>query len=140
MTRGIQIYAKSAFSAWLKKHGPSSREDEDAIDIQDIDFVLFNYLTGDLMTIEAKERKGIVRMPQADTQNVLRQLLMLSSGATVQTRKGLRQIKYHGHHLIQFQNSNPDDGWIKIDGKTVTKKELITFLNFGRPLKRIPYV
>lgn len=135
MTRGIQIYAKSAFSAWLKKYGPTSEEDGDAIDIEDIDFVIFNYLTGDLMTIEVKERGGTVRMAQADTHNILRQLLMLSSGATVHTKRGIRPIKYHGHHLIQFQNSTPDDGWIKLDGKTITKEQLLIFLNFGKPLK-----
>lgn len=136
MTRGIQVYSKSAFSAWLKDYGPSSAEDKDGIDIQDIDFVIFSYLTGDLMTIEAKERGGKVRMAQGDTQNILRQLLMLSSGATVHTKRGLRAIKYHGHHLIQFQNSTPDNGWTKLDGKYVTKDQLVTFLNFGRPLRR----
>lgn len=136
MTRPVVIYSKSAFSEWIRKYGPSSKETEDAIDIEDVDFVIFNYLTGDLRTIEAKERSGKVRMPQEDTHNVLRQLLMLSSGATVNTKRGLRAIKYHGHHLIQFQNSTPDDGWIKLDGKYVSKEELVRFLNFGRPLRR----
>lgn len=136
MTRSVQIYAKSAFSAWLKDYGPSSSEGRDGIDIQDIDFVIFCYLTGDLMTVEAKEKGGSVPMAQADTQNILRQLLARSSGAMVNTKRGIRPIRYHGHHLIQFQNSTPDDGWIRLDGKDVTREQLIMFLNFYRPLKR----
>lgn len=138
MTRPVVIYSKSAFSEWIRKYGPSSKETEDAIDVEDVDFIIFNYLTGNLMTIEAKERSGRVRMAQEDTHNVLRQLLMLSSGATVHTKRGIRPIKYQGHHLIQFENSTPDDGWAKLDGKYVTKDQMVTFLNFGRPLKRIP--
>lgn len=130
------IYSKSAFSEWIRKYGPSSLEMEDAVDIEDVDFVIFSYLTGDLMTIEAKERSGKIRMAQEDTHNILRQLLMLSSGATVDTKRGIRPIKYHGHHLIQFENSTPDNGWTKLDGKYVTKDQLLTFLNFGRLLKR----
>jgi len=55
MTKGVQHYAKSNFSAWIKEHGPSSDKDKDAIDVQDVDYVLHNYLTGDLMTLETKE-------------------------------------------------------------------------------------
>lgn len=60
MTRPVHIYSKSAFSKWIRKYGPSSKEDEDAIDIEDVDFVIFNYLTGELMTVEAKEQGGKV--------------------------------------------------------------------------------
>jgi hypothetical protein len=38
--------------------------------------------------------------------------------------------KYKGIHLIQFENESPDDGWIKIDRKTVTKEQLMDFLRF----------
>jgi hypothetical protein len=136
MTRGVQIYSKSEFSEWIRKYGPSSEETEDAVDIQDIDFVVFSYLTGDLMTIEAKERNGKVKGAQLDTQNVLRQLLMYASeSSTVNTKRGIRPIKYHGHHLIQFQNTTPDNGLTKIDGNLVTREDLIKFINFGRELK-----
>lgn len=105
-------------------------------DIEDIDFVIFNYITGDIMTLEAKERYGRVGDAQKDTHSTLYQLIMLSSNATVQTKRGVRPIKYHGHHLIQFQNTTPEDGRIKLNGKHVTKEQLRTFLNFGRPPRR----
>lgn len=133
MTRAVQIYSKSAFSEWIRKFGPTSTVDGDAVDIQDIDFVLYSYLTGDLMTLECKERNGHISSAQRDTQNVLRQLLILGSKGTIATKRGVKSIKYHGHHLIQFQNTNPDDGWTKLDGKMVAREELIKFLNFARP-------
>jgi len=130
MSKPILVYSKSAFSKWLYEEVWPWLEG--TTDIEDIDFVIFNYMTGDLMTLETKERKGVMGSAQRDTHNVLRQLLMLSSGATVHTKRGVRPIKYHGHHLLQFQNSTPDDGWVKLDGKYITKEQLITFLCFGR--------
>lgn len=136
MTRQPQYFSKTAFSEWLHNHGPSSVEMEDAVDIQDIDFVIFSYLTGELMTIEAKERNGQVRGAQKDTQNILRQLLILGSCGTVNTKRGVRPIKYSGHHLIQFQNTTPDDGWVKLNGKLIERDDLLNFLNFGRVIRR----
>ena len=134
MSKQPIIYSKSAFSKWLYEEVWPWLEG--TTDIEDIDFVIFNYITGDLMTLETKERKGTMSSAQRDTQNVLRQLLMLRSGATIHTKRGVRPIKYHGHHLLQFQYSTPDDGWVMLDSKYVTREQLITFLNFGRPLKR----
>ena len=136
MTRDIQICSKSEFSGWLKNYGPQADEDLDGVDIQDIDYVVFAYLAGDLMTVEAKERNGYIRKPQRDTQNIIRQLLMLgATNSTVETIRGTRPIKYHGHHLIQFQKTTPDNGWVKLDGKIVTRDQLVKFLNFGREIK-----
>lgn len=135
MTRSVQIYSKTEFSAWLKRFGPQSDEFLDAVDIQDIDFVVFAYLIGDIMTLEVKERNGRSSSAQKDTQNIIRQLLMLSHNSTCHTKRGIRTIKYHGHHLIQFENTTPDNGWTKLDGKLISREELRLFLNFGKPLK-----
>jgi len=37
---------------------------------------------------------------------------------------------YCGIHLIQFENTSPDDGKVYIDNKEVTHEELIKFLQF----------
>lgn len=136
MTREVQVYSKTPFSEWIRIYGPDSSEDEDAIDIEDIDYVVFNYLTGDLMTLEEKQNGAGVSKAQADTHHVVSQLLAIASGDIVGTRRGPRRITYHGHHLIQFENTGPEDGLIKIDGKIVNKEELVRFVNFGKPLKK----
>jgi hypothetical protein len=130
MTKPTLIYAKTAFSEWIRRNGPPSTE----VDVEDVDFVLFSYLTGDFLTLETKERGGYMSTAQKDTAKVISQFLRLSSGATIDTKRGLRPIKYHGHHLVQFQNTTPDDGWIRLDGKTITKQDFLLFLNFGRAL------
>lgn len=35
-----------------------------------------------------------------------------------------------GFHLIQFEKTNPEDGKTFLDGKEITKEELIKFLQF----------
>lgn len=136
VVREVQVYSKTEFSEWIRDNGPSSLDSRDAVDIEDIDFVLFSYLTGEIMTLEVKERGALPRMAQKDTQNVLRQLLQLSSPATVQTIRGVRKINYRGHHLIQLQNTTPDNGWVKLDGRKVSRNELLLFINFDREIKR----
>lgn len=132
MTKEVQHYAKSNFSAWIKKYGPSSDKDKDAIDVQDIDYVLHSYLTGDLMTLETKEYGGEPSGAQKDTQSVIEQLLRLGAiSGTVFNNRG-KKINYHGHYLVQFENTTPDDGWVKVDGVIWERNAFIRFLNFGR--------
>jgi hypothetical protein len=38
--------------------------------------------------------------------------------------------KFKGFHLLQFENTNPDDGKIFLDGVEISKEELIKFLRF----------
>ena len=40
---------------------------------------------------------------------------------------------YYGFHLIQFENTNPEDGKTFLDNKEITKEELISFLSFNIP-------
>lgn len=130
MSRPPVYYSKSDFSQWLYEQMVPVFDGN--TDVQDIDFVIFNYLTGDLMTIEAKERNGRSLDAQKDTQNVLRQLLMLGSEGTVNTKRGVRAVKYHGHHLVQFENSTPDNGRVRLDGTLVGREQFMKFLNFGQ--------
>jgi len=131
MVKPILVYSKSAFSEWLyTKVWPWF---DGNTDIQDIDFVVFNYITGDIMTLESKERNGHLSSAQRDTHNILRQLLMFgAANSTIDTKRGLRPIHYRGHHVIVFQNTTPDDGWVRVDGTIVSRDEFIQFLNFGR--------
>ena len=39
---------------------------------------------------------------------------------------------YRGFHILTFENSNPDDGKIYLDGTGITKRELLDFLRFTK--------
>lgn len=40
---------------------------------------------------------------------------------------------YRGFHLLVFENTDPDDGAIFLDGYSVTQTELIEFMQFSKP-------
>lgn len=42
----------------------------------------------------------------------------------------LNDATYCGFHVLQFEKTNPDDGKIYLNGKEITKTELIDFLSF----------
>jgi hypothetical protein len=134
MTKPVRVYSKTPFSQWVRIYGPDSEANTDAIDIEDIDYIVFGYLTGDLMTLEEKQNGATSSDAQGDTHHVVTQMLRLASGKVVDTQRGPRAITYRGHHLIQFDKTGPEDGGIRVDGKAVTKEELARFINFGKPL------
>ena len=37
---------------------------------------------------------------------------------------------FKGFHFLQFQFFSPDEGWMKLDGKKITREQLISFLKF----------
>lgn len=37
---------------------------------------------------------------------------------------------YRGFHILVFENTTPDDGWIYLDGRHIVRRELISFLQF----------
>jgi len=40
---------------------------------------------------------------------------------------------YRGFHCLIFENTSPDDGGIYLDGKWISREELIAFLQFSSP-------
>lgn len=104
-------------------------------DCQNLDYIWFAYRDGWLITIEEKRYNGKSSLAQNDTHNLIKQMLEFASGQEYQTLRGKRSIHYKGHYLIQFENTNPEDGWIKINGEIVTKNELTLFLYSGQFVK-----
>ena len=39
---------------------------------------------------------------------------------------------YRGFYILTFENSNPDDGKIYLDGNEITRQELLDFLRFTK--------
>ena len=82
-----------------------------------LDYVWKNFKTGDWMLIEEKRFSGKVTFSQRKLFTHL--------------HKSIQDKKYHGIHLITFENTSPEDGKIYLDNREITKDELLRFLSFS---------
>ena len=82
-----------------------------------IDFVWRNYKTGLWMLIEEKRHGTIVKFWQEKIFNIVDKACSLDKN-------------YRGFHYLIFENTSPEDGKIMLDGKDISKQELIDFLMF----------
>lgn len=82
-----------------------------------IDYFWRDYKTKDFMFIEEKRYKSKVTYAQRESFVFLDNVLQCHP-------------KYHGFHILQFENTSPEDGKIFLDHKEITKEELIKFLRF----------
>lgn len=122
---GVPSKRGTPFSNWI-------RSTEIEASCHDIDFVWHNYRENWFMTLEEKTHLGKMSFSQRDTQGIVFQMLRASSGRECLTARGWNPIEYRGHHIITFENTDPSNGSIWIDGSTVTEEELIYFLETGR--------
>jgi len=78
-----------------------------------------NYKTGEWMLIEEKRFMSDVRKWQRCMFNSI--------------HKSCRgDGNYKGMHLLQFENTSPEDGRIFLNRVEITKDELLRFLRFGK--------
>ena len=82
-----------------------------------IDYVWRNYKTGHWMLIEEKRHMAKVKRWQREIFNLLAWC-------------SKHHPKFHGFHVLQFENTSPKDGEIFLDGRKITKEQLINFLRF----------
>jgi hypothetical protein len=101
------------FGLWLRE--------QDEIDSKlgfvasNVDYIWTNYRTGKWIIIEEKRYKK--ECPRWQQQI----FAMLHNAAK-------HDPKYRGFFLVQFENTNPDDGRIWINGKPATKEMLLKLL------------
>lgn len=122
---GVPSSRGTPFSNWL-------RATEISASCHDIDFVWHNYEDGWFMTLEEKTRNGNMSFSQRDTQGIVFQMLRASSGRQCLTARGWKPIEYRGHYVITFEHTSPENGAIWLDGKLITKEQLLVFLHTGR--------
>jgi len=84
-----------------------------------VDYIWENYKTGEWMLIEEKRFMGVLSFSQKNQFNRLYKHINKDS-------------KFKGFHLLQFENTNPDDGKVFLDHKEINKQELLDFLSFKR--------
>lgn len=82
-----------------------------------IDYVWQNYKTGEWMLIEEK-RYGY------QPKNYQKRIFDILNWC------GKNHPGYRGFHILVFENTSPEDGKITLDGKPISKENLIKFLRF----------
>jgi len=115
MTRKRNDSHSTEFGLWLRKQKRiDSKLGYSAINL---DYIWRNYKTGEWLLIEEKRYMSNLTFPQKQTFKFIDMVAKSNP-------------KYKGFFLIQFQNTNPDDGEIFINGKQSTVEDLFDLLIF----------
>ena len=105
------------FSGWIREKLPDSKT---GFSVSDLDFILWNWRTKKVMMLEIKTRNSKPRTGQKIMwQNINK---WIDNGID-------NDWNYLGFHLIQFENTNFDDGKCFLNYKEIKEQELINFLS-----------
>lgn len=111
-----------------------SPHDSGFYDLQNLDYIWFNYRAGWVITMEEKRHNGATSPNQADTHGLVAQALTFAcaSGLRFHTLRGDRAIDYRGHYVVVFEKTTPDDSaWIRINGVVCDKAAIMRLLSSG---------
>ena len=108
-----------AFSSWIRKELPDSAS---GFCVTNQDWVFWNWKTRQLLLAEEKTRNGKV------AKWFYRLIADIIHPALCSYARAHDDIDYRGYHLIQFENTGPDDGKIYFDEIERTKTVLRDFL------------
>jgi len=114
MTRQRNDNHSTEFGEWLRKQ--KEIESELGFVASNIDYLWSNYKTKKWMLIEEKRYNCEINFCQKELFTKL--------------HNAIDDPNYKGFHLVQFENTSPDDGKIYLDREEITKEELIKFLRF----------
>jgi len=115
MTRKRFDSNSTEFGLWLREQ--SEIDSSLGFVATNVDYVWRNYKTGEWMLIEEK-RFG--RKPRFYQEEIFQLLDWCAR----------HHPKYHGFHVLSFENTNPEDGRIYLDDSEIIKEQLIQFLRF----------
>ena len=114
------------FSQWIRKKLPDSST---GYCVSDLDFIVWNWKTKEVMMLEIKTRNSYPRPFQKIMWLNIHNWVL--NGIT-------KEWNYYGFHLIQFQNNSFTDGKCFFDGTEITENDLIEILSFKyHKLKKI---
>jgi hypothetical protein len=122
------------FSQWIRK---TCKDSHLGLSVVNVDYILNEYKQKRLKIIEEKTHgKKIMDYPQTQVYKILDTALKYAEENLV------FEYEYEGFFLITFSNTDPENSeFIYINGVSVTKEELLKFLNFEirfQDLKRDP--
>lgn len=100
------------FSKWIRQHLPDSST---GFAVSDLDFIIWNWKTRDVMLIETKTRNAEMKPAQRIMFELLAKWIA----------KGLdSDWTFHGFHFIKFENTWFHDGFVYLNGEVITEMEL----------------
>lgn len=115
---------------FTKEHLP------DTLFIQDVDSVIRDR-EGNIMFLEIKRNGAPVKPFQRITAKIIHcvfAVLLNSTGGiiriSVMGKPQRHRIKFHGYHLLQLSNDSFYNSTFRLDGKPISKPDLIEFLSF----------
>ena len=133
----FQSTKRTEFSDWLRGEidgvetaavvwDPS----EDHIRVMDIDWVIWkkednDYGDGPFMFIEEKQYFGKIKHDQAFFMKKLDNSLSITD-----------PYYFHGYHLLQFENTHPENGDIILNGNWISTAEFMKFWTFCWPKEK----
>ena len=117
MTRPRYDQHSTEFGLWLREQAELDSRQMGFI-ATNLDYIWSNYRTGLWMLLEEKRYNGSITRAQRG------QFKKLDTFAR-------KDDYYRGFHLIVFELTSPDDGFIKLNGRAITKDDLIEFLKFS---------
>lgn len=103
------------FGLWLREQ--EELDSTKGYRATNIDYLWKSNKTGEYMLVEEKRHGSCVKDWQAQ---IFKQL-----DSALKTDKN-----YKGFHTLIFENTSPEDGYVLLDGKKITRQQVIKFLQF----------
>ena len=119
MTRTRLDNHSTEFGLWLRQR--TELDSKDGYIATNIDYMWCNYKNQKWMLLEEKRYNATTTFSQSVMLKKLDSKIVDND--------------YYGLHMLVFENTNPDDGKMWLDGKEITIDELIKFLRFGEEEK-----
>lgn len=115
MTQQRRDSHSTEFGLWLRQQ--ADIDSKLGYIATNIDYMWNNYKSHEWMLIEEKRYGSQVKYPQDGMFKTIHNACRSDPN-------------YRGFHFLVFEKTSPDDGWIKLDGKLISKEQLIKFLQF----------
>jgi hypothetical protein len=115
-TRDLQL------SGWIREQLPDSST---GFLVSDLDFILWNYKTRNLMLLEVKTRGSMPRKWQSMLFDMIDKMVQYATNNSPQ----FINITYHGFHVLSFTNTFFNDGKVFYDGKELSEYDIIKILS-----------
>ena len=119
MTQQRRDSNSTEFGIWIRQQ--KELDSSLGFTATNIDYLWMNYKDKNWMLIEEKRYGKLPSFYQVDMYKLIDQVRLTDNN-------------YKGFHVLTFEKTTPDDGGIYLDGKFVTKKDLIDFLKFTKDI------
>ena len=118
MTRQRYDEHSTEFGLWLREQ--EQIESGRGYVTTNLDYVWYNYKTGQWMLLEEKRYGAGLTFPQRKMFGLLDDVAS-------------SDVMYLGFYLIVFERTSPNDGGVDLNGSRISACDLLEFLQFKKP-------